>query len=150
MPQAIPKGLHSVTPSLSVDGCAEAIAFYKEAFGAEELNRTPDPSGKKIWHAAIAIGDSQVFLNDVFPEMGGGAVTAHLWIYSDHVDQMFKRAVDAGCTVRMPLDDTFWGDRLGTVSDRWGNTWSLAQHIKDMSPAEIKAAGDAFAAKMKR
>jgi uncharacterized glyoxalase superfamily protein PhnB len=150
MAKAIPEGLRSVTPALAVDGCAEAIEFYKKAFGAEEVMRAPDPSGKKIWHAAIRIGDSQIFLNDVFPEMGARATSSSLWIYSEQVDTLFKRATQAGCQVVMPLGDMFWGDRMGVVVDRWGNKWSLAQHMRDLSPAEMKKAQDDFVAKMKK
>src|ERR1700722_15526947 len=146
--RAVPEGLHTVTASIAVDGAAHAIAFYAKAFGAEEITRAPDPNGKKIWHAAIRIGDSQIFVNDVFPEMGGGAQKAKLWLYLDDVDAAFRRATDAGAIVRMPLSDMFWGDRMGTVVDKWGNEWTLAQHIKDMTPDEMKKAQDAFVASM--
>ena len=144
MVKAIPEGLHTVTASLALDGAAEAIEFYKKAFGAQELARAPDPSGKKIWHAALRLGDSQIFVNDVFPEMGGAASKSSLWIYLEGVDAAWKRAVDAGCKVRMPLGDMFWGDRVGTLEDRWGIQWSLAQHTNDMTPAEMEQAQKAF------
>jgi uncharacterized glyoxalase superfamily protein PhnB len=147
--KAIPEGLHSVTPSIAIDGCAEAIELYKKALGAEEVMRAPDPSGKKIWHAAIRIGNSQLFVNDVFPEMGATAWKARLWIYSENADALFKRATDAGFTVKMPISDMFWGDRMGTVADKWGNEWTIAQHTKDMTPAEMQAAQEAFVAGMK-
>jgi uncharacterized glyoxalase superfamily protein PhnB len=150
MAKSIPEGLRSITPALAVEGCAEAIEFYKKAFGAEEVMRAPDPSGKKIWHAAIRIGDSQIFLNDVFPEMGAKATSSSLWIYTEQVDTLFKRATQAGCQVAMPLGDMFWGDRMGVVLDRWGNKWTLAQHMRDLSPAEMKKAQDEFVAKMKK
>jgi uncharacterized glyoxalase superfamily protein PhnB len=140
MANPIPEGLHSITPQLSVDGAAEAIAFYQKAFGAEEITRAPDPSGKKIWHAAIRIGNSQLFINDVFPEMGSKANQSQLWLYSAGVDAAFQRAVDAGCKVMMPLADMFWGDRMGALTDKWGNQWMLSQHVKDLSPVEMKAA----------
>ena len=144
MAKAIPEGLHSITPQLNVDGAAEAIAFYQKAFGAEELNRAPDPSGKKIWHAALRIGNSQIFINDVFPEMGSKATEANLWLYVEGVDAAFKRAVEAGCQVLMPLGDMFWGDRVGTLADRWGNRWNLSQHMRDMTPADMQKAQDEF------
>ncbi len=143
---AVPAGMHTITAQLAVDGAAEAIEFYKKAFGAEEVNRAPDPSGKKIWHASIRIGSSQVFVNDVFPEMGGGAYKTHLWIYADNIDALFKRATDAGATVKFPMTDMFWGDRIGCVVDKWGNEWNLAQHMKDLTPAEMKKAQDEFVA----
>jgi PhnB protein len=142
----IPEGMHSVTPQLTLKGCSEAIEFFKKALGAVEVSRAIDPSGAKVWHAALRIGDSIIFCNDDFPEMGSGPKTSQLWIYSDGVDTAFKRAVDAGAKVTMPLADMFWGDRMGTVVDPWGNQWSLAQRIKDMTPDEMKKAGEAFAA----
>lgn len=147
--RAIPEGIHTLTPNLALDGAAEAIAFYEKAFGAVEHARAPDPSGKKIWHAEIQIGDSRVFLNDVFPEMGGGAKTASLWVYCDDVDGWFERATKAGAKADMPPADMFWGDRMGKVTDRWGVEWTLAQHVKDMSPEEMKKAQDDFLARSK-
>ena len=150
MAKAIPDGLRSLTPQLNIDGAAEAIELYKKAFGAEEISRAPDPSGKKIWHAALKIGDSQLFVNDTFPEMGNAPSHVSLWIYGENVDARFKRAVDAGCKVGMPLGDMFWGDRMGSLTDKWGNQWNLAQHVKDMSPAEMQKAGEEFAKSQKR
>jgi uncharacterized glyoxalase superfamily protein PhnB len=142
----IPEGMHSVTPQLTLKGCSEAIEFYKKAFGAVEISRAIDPSGAKVWHAALRIGDSTVFCNDDFPEMGSSPSGSQLWIYGDDVDGRWKRAVDAGAKVVMPLADMFWGDRMGVLTDRWGNQWSLSQRTKDMTPEEMKKAGDAFAA----
>ena len=150
MAKSIPDGLRSITPSLTIDGAGEAIDFYKKAFGAEEVMRAPDPSGKKIWHAALRIGDSQIFLNDAFPEMGARPSSSHLWIYTEQVDALWKQATDAGCQIVMPIGDMFWGDRVGTVTDRWGNKWTLAKHIRDLSPAELKKAQDEFVARMKK
>jgi uncharacterized glyoxalase superfamily protein PhnB len=148
----IPEGFHSITPHISVHDAAGAIDFYKRAFGAEELHRMPMPNGDKIMHAAIRIGDSVIMMNDEFPEMkclgpralGGSPVTLHLYV--ENVDATFKRAVDAGCTVMMPLEDAFWGDRYGKVTDPFGHQWSLATHIKDPSEKELTdAAAKAFA-----
>jgi PhnB protein len=150
MVKAIPDGLSTITPSLSLDGAASAMEFYKKAFGAEEVMRAPDPSGKKIWHADMRIGNSRFFLNDVFSEVGASPSKASLWLYVENVDAAYKRAVDAGCKVTMPLADMFWGDRLGTVVDLWGIQWTLAQHTKDMSPAEMQKAQDDFVKNMKR
>jgi len=146
----IPAHLHTVTPSLTIDGCAEALEFYKKALGAEETMRAPDPSGKKIWHAEFRVGDSTLFCNDAFPEMGGPANITRLWVYTVEVDAAFKRATEAGMKVKMPLADMFWGDRIGCVVDTWGNEWNLAQHVKDMTPDEMKKAADAFVAQMKK
>src|SRR5712691_10944878 len=128
MAKAVPEGMHTVTPQLSVDGAGEAIELYKKAFGAEELTRALDPSGKKIWHSMLRIGNSTIFVNDTFPEMGGAPSQASLWIYLDNVDTAFKRAVDAGCKTQMAVADMFWGDRMGTVVDRWGIKWNIATH----------------------
>lgn len=144
MAKAVPEGMHTVTPQLSVDGAAQAIDFYKKAFGAEEVSRAPDPSGKKIWHAQLRIGNSHIFVNDTFPEMGSTPSQSSLWLYLDNVDAAFKRAVDAGATVRMPVADMFWGDRMGAISDRWGIQWTLATHMKDLTPQEMKRAEEEF------
>ncbi len=150
MVNPIPEGLHTLTPQLSVDGAAEAIEFYKKAFGAVEVSRAPDPSGRKIWHASLRIGNSVFFVNDTFPEVGGKAQPTSMWIYLEGVDAAFKRAVDAGAKVSMPLMDMFWGDRMGKVEDRWGNSWSIAQHTKDLTPEQMKKAQDEFVAQMKK
>jgi len=146
MAKAIPAGMHTVTPSITVDGCAEAIETWKKAFGAEEVARAPDPTGKKIWHAALRIGDSTIFTSDAAPEMGNQPWKTRLWLYFDNVDSAFKRATAAGLTVTMPPADMFWGDRMGVVNDRWGNQWTLAQHVKDMTPAEMQKAQADFVA----
>jgi PhnB protein len=146
-----PQGMQTVTPSFAVEGCAEAIEAYKKVFGAVEKNRAPDPSGKKIWHAHLTIGDSNLFLNDYLPGMGmnkpGGE---SLWLYVEDADQMFERAKAAGFKVTMPMSDQFWGDRMGSVTDRWGNNWTIAKHVKDMTPEEMQKAGEAFAKTMKQ
>jgi uncharacterized glyoxalase superfamily protein PhnB len=144
MTKPIPEGMHSVTPSLTVDGAAEALEFYKHAFGAVELSRALDPAGKKVMHASFKIGDSVCFINDVFPEMGATTNVTRLWIYQEGVDAAWARAVEAGLKVRMPLADMFWGDRVGTGVDRWGNEWTLAKHIKDMTPEQMKHAQEEF------
>jgi PhnB protein len=148
MAKAVPDGMHTITAQLTIDGCDKAIEWYKKAFGAELIARAPDPSGKKVWHAMMRIGSSMFFVNDTFPEMGGSASTASLWIYTDGVDQAWKRAVDAGGKVMMPMADMFWGDRMGTLTDPFGNRWNLAQHMKDLTPAEMQKAQDAFVAQM--
>jgi PhnB protein len=142
MPRAVPEGFHTVTPALTIRGCAEAISLYQKAFGARELTRAPDPSGKLIWHATIQIGDSIIMLNDEFPQMGGRATPSSLWLYLEGVDAAFDRAVSAGLKIEQPLADMFWGDRFGGLIDRFGIRWSLAQHIKDLTPEEMKKAQD--------
>jgi uncharacterized glyoxalase superfamily protein PhnB len=140
--------MHTVTPHLVCEGAAAAIDFYKKAFGAVEAHRMPGPDGK-LMHAMITIGDSQVMLADAFPEwgskgpkmLGGTPVTIHLQV--PNADEVFQRAVDAGAEVRMPIADMFWGDRYGIVIDPFGHSWSVATHIKDMTPEEMAAAGKA-------
>jgi uncharacterized glyoxalase superfamily protein PhnB len=146
----IPQGLHSITPQLTVEGAADAIEFYKKALGAEERSRALDPSGKKIWHSELRIGDSSFFVNDTFPDMGGTAHPTELWIYSEKADELFKRATDAGMKAAMPMSDQFWGDRTGTLRDRWGNSWTVGKRVKDMTQDEMKKAGEEFVKNMKR
>ena len=142
----IPEGFRTVTPHLVVNDCKAAIEFYKNAFGAEERYRMTAPDGSKVVHAEISIGDSVVMLADEFPEMGSNSptsigdtpVSVHLAV--EDVDRWFSRAVDAGATVTMPLEDMFWGDRYGRLSDPFGHSWSLATHIKDATPEEMDAA----------
>jgi uncharacterized glyoxalase superfamily protein PhnB len=144
----IPEGMHTVTPHLTCAGASDAIEFYKKAFGAIEMARMPGPGGK-LMHAMVKIGDSPVMLVDEFPEWGGTGpktlkgtpVTIHLQVTD--ADAMFKSAVDAGATVKMPIADMFWGDRYGVVIDPFGHSWSIATHIKDMTPEEMTQAGKA-------
>jgi len=148
MVKPIPEGLHTLTPQLNIDGAAEAIEFYKRAFGAEELMRAPDPTGKKVWHANLRIGDSCFFVNDTQPEMGATASSSSLWVYAPNVDAAFERATKAGAKTAMPPQDMFWGDRIGMLVDRWHIRWCIANRVKILSPAELKAAQDAFVAQM--
>jgi PhnB protein len=146
--QPIPPGHENLIPHLVCDPCAEAIEFYKKAFGAEEIFRMAAPDGRRIMHASIRIGNSFVYLADDFPEFCGGKssspkalqgtpVTIHHYV--ENCDAAIKRAVDAGATVLMPASDCFWGDRYGIVTDPFGHNWSFATHIKDLSPAEMEA-----------
>ncbi|HEV3122449.1 MAG TPA: VOC family protein [Isosphaeraceae bacterium] len=149
----VPEGMHTVTPHLVVRGCAELLEFYKKAFGAKEVRRSVGPDGKLIMHADIQIGDSRVFLNDEFPEMGacsplsinGTPVTIHLYV--EDADSLYNQAVSAGAKVVMPLADQFWGDRYGMVSDPSGHHWAIASHVRDVTPEETKAAMEAFSKK---
>jgi len=136
--QKIPERCHTITPHLAVREAAKAIEFYKKAFGPKEHARMPGPDGKSVMHAELQIGDSVIFLNDEFPEMGakspqtlnGTPVTIHLYVKD--ANAWFKRAVDAGAKVTMPLEDTFWGDRFGQVVDPFGHRWSIATHVEDV------------------
>ena len=148
----IPDGYHTITPHLICRDAASTIEFYKKAFGAEEHSRAMDPSGKKVWHAHLQIGSSAIFVNHVFPEMNPGAKQSdsNMWLYVEDADASWKRAVDAGATPGMPPSDMFWGDRMGTLKDPFGQSWTVATHTKDMTPDEIKAAEAAFVASMKK
>jgi uncharacterized glyoxalase superfamily protein PhnB len=142
----IPEGYHTITAHLAIDGAAKAIDFYKKAFAAEEINKSIDPSGSKVWHAALRIGNSIFFVNDVFHDMGATASQSSLWLYVTDADAWFKRAVDAGAKATMPVADMFWGDRMGQVIDPFGQKWTLATHVKDLTPEEMKKAEEAFVA----
>ena len=143
--KATPDGMHTVTPHLVCAGAAGAIEFYKNAFNAIEMSRLPGPDGR-IMHASIRIGDSTVMLTDEMPEHGafgpkalkGSPVTIHLYV--DDVDAFTARAVSAGAKSTMPVTDMFWGDRYGQIEDPFGHRWSIATHMRDLSPAEIQEA----------
>jgi uncharacterized glyoxalase superfamily protein PhnB len=138
----IPEGYHSVTPHLVVRGAAEAIDFYKRAFGAQERGRMQGPGGK-IMHAEVKIGDSIVMVVDEFPGMGSrspqslGGSACSLHIYVPDVDAVWQQAVAAGAQATMPLADQFWGDRFGMVTDPFGHQWTLATHLEDLTPEEM-------------
>ena len=139
----IPEGYHSVTPYLIINGAADAIEFYKQAFGATELFRFPAPDGK-IGHAEIKIGDSPIMLADEFAEMGykgpralGGSPVS-LMIYLEDVDTVFNRAVEAGASVKEAVQDKFYGDRTGTLTDPFGHVWHVSTHKEDVSMAEME------------
>ena len=143
--KSIPDGFHTLTPHLVCRDAAAAIAFYVKAFGAIEQGRLPGPDGKLV-HAMIRIGDSPLMLVDEMPEWGalgpqslkGSPVTIHLYV--EDVDAAVARAVDAGAKITMPVADMFWGDRYGQIEDPFGHHWSIATHIRDVSPEEMQAA----------
>jgi PhnB protein len=156
----VPDGYSTVTAHLVLDDCATAIEFYKKALGAKETVRVPGPSGKMM-HAEIRVGDSRVMMSDEMPPMPGtpgtykspksaGLSTGGLHLYVPDADAAFERAVKAGCTVRMPLSDMFWGDRMGQVIDPFGHTWAFATHKKDASPKEIEQAQQDFLQRMRQ
>ena len=144
----IPDGAHTLTAYFCCDDAGNAIEFYKKAFGATEMMRMPGPDGK-VMHACITIGDSSLFLSDEFPDMGGksaksfGGTPVAMFMWCEDVDKSFKRATDAGCTVVMPLDDMFWGDRFGILADPFGFQWQLATHKEDLTPDEMQKRGAA-------
>lgn len=136
---------HGLAPHLVIDGAAEAIPFYKSAFGADEMIRLPAGDGK-LMHAAVRINGAMVMLVDESVTCGmpgpktlqGTPVTLHLMV--DDVDAFVARAVEAGAAVIMPVADMFWGDRYGVIEDPFGHRWSVATHLRDMSEQELKDA----------
>jgi len=147
--KAVPEGYHSVTPYLIVDGAAAAIEYYKKIFGAVEVMRMPGPDGR-IGHAEIKIGDSHVMLADENPEMNAhspksaGGTAISLVLYVDDVDKVVERAVAAGGKLERPVEDKFYGDRMGGVEDPFGHRWYVGTHIEDVSPEEMKKRADAM------
>jgi len=136
----VSEGFHTVTPYIVVKGAANAIDFYKKAFGAEEVMRMGGP-GEPVMHAEIRIGDSMIMLSDEWPDYGNKAPLANhtsssLHLYVPDADKAFERAIAAGCTVKMPVSDMFWGDRYGKVVDPFGHVWGIATHQEDVSPEE--------------
>ena len=150
--KAVPKGMHSVTPHLVCAGAAEAIEFYKSAFGATDDVRLPGPNGK-LMHAMVHIAGSPVMLVDEMPQWGalgpkslkGSPVTIHLYV--EDVDAFVERAVKAGAKVTMPVADMFWGDRYGKLEDPFGHHWSVATHQRDVTREEMAEAMKAMAQK---
>ncbi|MEE2707358.1 MAG: VOC family protein [Planctomycetota bacterium] len=150
--EPIPDGFHTLAPHLVVHDAAAAIEFYRRAFGALELFRIASPDGKLILYSELQVGESRLMLCDEVPDsdrwrppksLGGTSVTIHFW--TDDCDAAFRRAVDAGAEVSMPLMDAFWGDRYGKVTDPFGHEWAIATHTKDLTPMEITdAVADAF------
>ncbi len=138
----VPEGYHTATPYLIVKGAADAIEFYKRAFGAQELMRFADPGGR-VGHAEIKIGDSPIMLADEHPEMGYvgpqslGGTTVSILLYVENVDEWFARAVAAGGKTLRPVQDQFYGDRSGTLADPFGHIWTVATHKEDVTEEEM-------------
>jgi PhnB protein len=139
----IPEGYQAVTPYLVVQGAGAAIDYYKKVFGASERMRMPAPGGK-IGHAELTVGGSVIMLADEFPERGFrgpkafGGTPVSVLLYVEKVDDVFKRAVDAGAKPLRPVEDQFYGDRMGTLEDPFGHVWSIATHVEDVSPEEMR------------
>ncbi|MEJ7594537.1 MAG: VOC family protein [Planctomycetaceae bacterium] len=140
---SVPPGYHTVTPYLLIKGASDAIAFYVQVFGAKEITRLTAPDGR-IGHAEIRIGESTIMIADEHPEMdflgpqSRGGTTVSLLIYVDHADDVFNDALQRGAKELRPICDQFYGDRSGSVTDPWGHVWSIATHLEDISPAELK------------
>jgi PhnB protein len=148
--KGVPEGFHSVTASLTVDGAAAAIDYYRRAFGAVEVQRSPAPDGEKIWHAEVRIGDTLLMLNDPFPEMGGppasteGAHPFGFWLYVPDADAVHAAAVAAGGTSTSSVETQFWGDRTGSLTDPFGFSWTVATRVEEVSEEERKRRAAAF------
>lgn len=141
--KSTPDGYHTATPHLIVKGAARALEFYRRAFGAIELGRCEMPD-RQIGHAEIRIGDSPIMLADEFPELGylgplsRGGSSVSIRLYVEDVDARFAQALAAGATLTRPLEDQFYGDRSGTLTDPFGHVWTLATHVEDVPPDEIQ------------
>ncbi len=148
-----PDGYHTATPYLIARGAAAAIDFYKAAFGATEIMRCPGPEGK-LMHAEIKIGDSFIMLADEFPDMNIlsptslGGPSSLILLYMPDVDAQFAQAVAAGATVERPVKKEFYGDRAGTLVDPFGHRWTIATHVEDVPPDEMKRRMEAMAKQM--
>ena len=139
----IPEGYRSITPYLCIKGAADAIEFYRKAFGATEVMRMAQPDGR-VGHAELQIGDSRVMLADEFPDMGFrgphsfGGSPVHIHLYVEDVDAVVNRSVAAGAKVVRPVQDQFYGDRSGTIADPYGHVWHVATHKEDLSMDELR------------
>lgn len=139
----IPDGQHSLTVYMGVSPAAEAIEFYKKAFGAKEMFRLDAPGGR-VGHAELQIGDSRMMLAEPCDQGGfgsptpGGKTSFAMHLYVPDVDEQFKRAVDAGATVVTEVQDMFYGDRNGSVRDPFGHLWFIGTHKEDLTPDEIR------------
>ncbi|HEY2954019.1 MAG TPA: VOC family protein [Candidatus Eisenbacteria bacterium] len=149
----IPSGSHSITAGLVVKNGKKAIEFYKKAFSAKQLGVMLTPDGG-VMHAELKIGDSKFYLGDETPEMGAvspqtlGGSAVSLYIYTEDCDALFKQAVAAGATVKMPLTNMFWGDRYGKLADPFGHIWGIATHIEDVSEKDMEKRGKEWMASM--
>src|ERR1700746_1588688 len=145
----IPDGYHTATPYLIIKEAAQAIEFYKKAFGATEVMRFAQPDGK-IGHAEIKIGDSHIMLADEFPEMGArspqalGGSPVSILLYVEDVDARFRQALAAGAKALRAVGDRFYGDRSGTLVDPFGHQWHLATHVEDVPREELRRRSEAF------
>jgi uncharacterized glyoxalase superfamily protein PhnB len=146
----IPKGHHTVTPILVLRDCAAAIEFYQRALGAKELMRIPSPDGKRIWHAELQIGDSIVYLGDEMPGSTARAPSAAepaamaIQLYVPDCEALFAGAIKAGATPTRPLEDMFWGDRMGSVTDPFGYQWTIGTHVREVPQRELEQAMEAL------
>jgi PhnB protein len=147
----IPEGFHSLTPNLVFQNAAGAIDFYKKVFGATEKVRMPGPEGK-VLHAELKVGDSTIFVNDAIGPIAataapGASNPMYLHLYVPDVDVIFNRALSAGARVEMPVQDMFWGDRYGKLTDPFGQQWGIATHKEEVAPEDMQRRQQEFFAK---
>lgn len=141
--KAIPEGYSTITPYLTVRDAARAIEFYAKAFGAREIFRMPGPGGS-VMHAEIQIGNSILMLSEENPAWGALSPLSlkgtpfNLHLYVEDVDKAFKQAISAGCTEKLPVQNMFWGDRYGKLTDPFGHEWGIATHKEDVAPEEME------------
>jgi uncharacterized glyoxalase superfamily protein PhnB len=147
--KAIPEGYHTITSTLICKDAVKAIDFYKKALGATEVMNMACAETGKIMHAELKVGDSLFFVSDENPQMGCMSSPAALWLYVQDCDAAYNRAIAAGATVKMPLMDMFWGDRMGQVTDAYGHSWTFATHKQDLTQEQMMAGQKAFMAEMK-
>jgi len=146
----VPAGYSAVTPYLALRGAAQAIEFYKKAFGAKEIMRMPGPEGK-IGHAEVQIGDARVMLADEFEAMGflgpqtRGGSTVQLYLYVKDVDATFARAIAAGAKLVRAVEDQFYGDRSGSIEDPFGHLWHVSTRKEELTMAEVKRRAEKMA-----
>jgi PhnB protein len=155
MSKPIPDGFYTITPQITVSDGVKAIEFYKRAFDAHEIGRFMTPDGKSVMHAQLKIGNSMLMLGGEHPPQclspkSRGGTSVSLYLYLENADAAFDRAVKAGCTVKMPMSDQFWGDRFGQVEDPFGHQWSFATHKQDLTQDQIAEKARAFFAKMEK
>ncbi|HSE36193.1 MAG TPA: VOC family protein [Blastocatellia bacterium] len=140
----IPKGFHTATPYLIARDAAAAMEFYKKAFGATELERITDEDGA-VRHGEFKIGDSTFMITGEHPDFPAwqspltrGGSPVHIYLYVEDVDAVFKHVISCGATELLPVQDQFYGDRIGALTDPFGHVWYIATHIEEVSPEEIK------------
>lgn len=152
----VPEGMPTVTTQLWFRGdCEKAVEFYQKAFGAELAGPIAKaPGGKGVMHAMLRIGSSPIMMADAWPgswEQGPQqSATAGLFVYVDDCDAFFNRAAESGCEVIFPMNDMFWGDRMGKVKDPFGHCWGIASHKWDYTPEEVQKGQDEWLKSMEK
>ncbi len=141
----IPEGFTSITPYIVMDDAAAAIEFYKKALGATEKLRLPAPDGG-VMYAEIQVGNARMMMGQPCPEWGGksakslGGSPVSFYLYVEDLEATFSKAKSAGMSVKKEVEDMFWGDRMGTLTDPFNMDWTIAQHVRDVPPEEIQEA----------